>query len=256
MRIELELDDKGEILGDMPDGLKAILARVETTAHGVGYGKGVSKAAEDAKAQIASAIAAEKAKMDALAPLEREKFAREAEENKTLKQQQLEIARDHDRTLKAREEAHATQLLARAEALTKRNARIQQLVVANLRALAAQAGARDESLGELEVILSHRIKFDDDMEPYVVAEDGSGPATHLGKPLPLDLFVKQYLDNHPHHRKPAQGQGGGARGGAALVTRHASTLTVEQVKQQYADRPTSPEAIDAMFQATRQKRSA
>lgn len=252
MKLDIEIDDKGEIVGDPPEGLKAIFARIENTAHGQGFGKGAAKAAEEAKAQILAAVAAEKAKLDAMAPLEREKFARESEENKTLKAQMLEGARETDRQQKAREEVHATQLLERAEALKKRNVKIQALVTAQLKALAAQNGARDESLPELEVILGHRIKFDDEMEPYVVTEDGSGPATHQGKPLTLDLFVKQYLDNHPHHRKPVAGQGGGARGGASLRTTTGSPASLEQAKQSFAE-TRSPESINAIFEAGRKK---
>lgn len=251
-RIELEIDDaKGEILGDPPEVLKAIFARIENTAHGQGFGKGAAKAAEEAKAQIASAVAAEKARLDALAPLEREKFQRESEENKTLKQQMLESSRETDRQMKAREEAHATQLLERAEALKKRNAKIVDLTKHTLRGEARAAGARDESLDELEVILHASIGYTDDMEPFVRNPDGTAK-TVQGKPQTLAAFVKEYLDTHTHHRRPAAGQGGGARGGASF-SGHTGTPSADAAKARIDAGDRSGSAVNDLFLSTRKR---
>jgi hypothetical protein len=251
-RIELEIDDtKGEIVGDVPEAVKAILARVENTAHGAGFGKGAAKAAEEAKAQIAAAVAAEKAKIEAMAPLEREKYQRESEENKTLKQQMLEASRETDRTMKAREEAHATQLLERAEALKKRNAKIVDLTKAQLRGEARAAGARDESLAELEVILHSSVGYTDDMEPYVKAGDGTA-RTVQGKPMSIDAFVKEYLDGHSHHKRPAAGAGGGARGGASFHG-HNTNVSADSARERVASGDRSPSAVNELFEATRKK---
>jgi hypothetical protein len=251
-RIELEIDDaKGEILGDVPEALKAIHARIENAAHGAGFGKGAAKAAEEAKAQIAAAVAAEKAKLDAMAPLEREKYQRETEENKTLKQQMLEASRETDRQMKAREEAHATQLIERAEALKKRNAKIIDLTKAQLRGEARVAGARDESLDELEVILHASIGYTDDMEPYVRSGEGQ-PRTVQGKPMPIATFVKEYLDGHSHHKRPTQGSGGGARGGASFHG-HQSNVTVDAAKARIEGGDRSASAINELFEAGRRK---
>ncbi len=251
-RIELEIDDtKGEIVGEAPESLKAILARIENTAHGAGFGKGAAKAAEEAKAQIAAAVAAEKAKLEAMAPLEREKYQREAEENKTLKQQMLEASRETDRAMKAREEAHATQLLERAEALKKRNAKIVDLTKAQLRGEAKAIGARDESLDELEVILHSSIGYSDDMEPFIKNGDGSA-RTVQGKPMSIAAFVKEYLDSHTHHRRPVQGQGGGARGGASF-SGHTTNVSAEAARARVEGGDRSPGAINELFEASRRK---
>jgi len=251
-RIELEIDDKGDIVGDAPELLKGIFTRIETTAHGQGFGKGAAKAAEEAKAQIASAVAAEKAKLEAMAPLEKEKYLRESEENKTLKQQMLEAARETDRTIKAREEAHATQLLERAEALKKRNAKIVDLTKAQLRSAAQASGARDESLDELEVILHASIGYTDDMEPFVKSGDGTAK-TVQGKPQSIGAFVKEYLDGHSHHRKPAAGAGGGARGGASFNGGHGGHVTVDAAKSRVESGDRSAGAINELFEATRKR---
>lgn len=250
MKVEVEIDDKGEFVGQLPTELDAILTKLKSASHGEGFGKGAQKAAEEAKAQIAAAVAAEKAKLDAMAPLEREKWQSIDEQNKTLKTQLESTLSESRKQMTSAAEAHALELTRKAEALTKRNERIQRLVTANLRSLAAQAGARDESLPELEVILRHRIGFDDDMEPYVKGEDGAPAKTAAGNPLGIDVFVKQYLDNHPHHRKPAPGRGGDARGGASLRGGRSDT-TLDQARTRVAEGDRSYDAINELFQAGR-----
>jgi hypothetical protein len=106
-RIEVELDDKGEIVGDAPEALKGIFTRIETAAHGQGYGKGVAKAAEDAKKQIADTVALELAKKDALLPLERAKWAQIEEDNKSLQTRLIETtANTTGRSRRARNRMH------------------------------------------------------------------------------------------------------------------------------------------------------
>ncbi len=251
-RFEVELDDKGDFVGDVPAELSEVIKRAEIMAHGNGFRGGQSKATEEAKAQLEAALKAERARLEAQMPLEREKWQGVDEENKTLKNQLTNTMRESTKTLQQREEAHAEELTKRVESLNKRNQKIQALVTANLRSLAASAGARDESLTELEVILQHRIGYDDDMEPYVKAEDGSPARTTAGNPLGLDAFVKQYLDNHPHHRKPAPGRGGDARGGASLRG-GGTTTTADAAKTRVADGDRSFDAINELFLATRQK---
>lgn len=249
-KVEVDIDDKGEFVGQLPTELDAILTKIKSASHGEGFGKGAQKAAEEAKQQIASAIAAEKAKLEAMAPLEREKWQGIDEQNKALKGQLETTLSESRKQMTSTAETHALELTRKAEAVQKRNLKIQALVTANLRSLAASAGARDESLSELEVILQHRIGFDDDMEPFVKGEDGTPAKTTAGNPLPIDAFVKQYLDNHPHHRKPVAGRGGNAPGGSSL--RHGgTTTTLDSAKSRVADGDRSFDAINELFQASR-----
>lgn len=254
-RIEIELDDKGELLGDVPEGLSALFKRTESTAYGAGYGKGVEQAAKDAKKQIEDNVKAELLRRDAMAPMEREKYRGIEEENLTLKQRIAESMRDSDRTMKAREEAHARELVDRTERLKRRDEKIRDLVKARLSGLAITAGARDESLPELEIILGSAIGFDDEMEPYVRGEDGQ-PKTVHGKPMSLAAYVKDYLDTHPHHRKPPAGYGSGARGGATFQQYgRESTVSLDAAKQRINGGDRSPNAIDELFQATRKRQA-
>jgi hypothetical protein len=250
-KLDVEVDDKGEFIGQVPAELATILDKIKSTAHGEGFGKGAQKAAEEAKKQIEDAIKAEKLKLDAQMPLEKAKWDEIDQLNKHLKAQLEATAAESRKRLTEVQETHATEMTAKMDALTKRNDKIRALVNAQLRALAASAGARDESISELEVILQHRIGYDDAMEPYVKAEDGTPAKTTAGNPLGIDAFVKQYLDNHPHHRKPTTARGGDARGGASLRGAPAGSGSLTGARERVEGGDRSLDAINDLFNATR-----
>jgi hypothetical protein len=254
-KFDIEIDDKGEFVGQLPGELNAILEKVKATAHGEGFGKGNQKAAEEAKKQIEDAIKSERLKLEAQMPLEKARWDEIDQQNKLLKQNYETAIAESRKSMTAREEAHALETTKRMEATAKRDAKIRGLVNQTLRGLASAAGARDESLSELEVILQHRIGFDDDMEPYVKGEDGQPAKTAAGNPLGMETFVKQYLENHPHHRKPVAGQGGGARGGASFRGT-ADAIGLDAAKERVAHGDRSATAINDVFEAARKKRSA
>lgn len=248
--VSFEIDEKGDLVGDAPSALKAILERESIMSYGNGVKSGQGKAAEEAKKQLEETLRLEKSKWEAQLPLEREKWSSVETENKALKSQLLDHARESQMTLRQREEAHAAELLARADALKVRDAKIRGLVNANVKALAAQAGAREESLSELEVILSASIGYDEQMDPYVKDADGN-PKLQAGKRVSIESYVKEYLDTHPHHRKPVNARGGDARGGASLRGT-GPVPSVDAAKAAFAE-TRSPDAINELFLATRKK---
>lgn len=254
-KLEIELDEKGEFVGTLPTELASVLDKIRTTAHGEGYGKGAQKTAAEAKQQIEDAIRAEKLKLETAFPLEKAKWDDIDAQNKLLKTQLETSLGESRKRMQEREEAHALDITRRADAIAKRNEKIKGLVGSNVRALAAKAGAREESLSELDVILQSRIAFDDEsMDPFVLAEDMKTPAkTPAGNPLSIEAFVQQYLDTHPHHRKPTGATGGNARGGAALHggNRDAVSLTAATDRIHSGDR--SAGAVNALFEASRRK---
>jgi hypothetical protein len=213
-RLEIEFDDKGELVGDMPPTLKELLTRSETMAYGNGFKNGVSETTVKTKTQFEETLRAELAKKDALAPMEREKLARIEEENNALN---------------------------------------TRLTGDQLEGLAIAAGARDESLSELKVILGAYVGFSDDMEPFIKGEDGQPRRLANGQNVPIKAFVKDYLDTHPHHRKPAAGVGGGARGGRTFqgYDRDQPTLATARARVDQGDR--SAGAINELFEASRRK---
>jgi hypothetical protein len=64
VRIEIEFDEQGEIVGSIPPVLAAFIERKERAAYGQGSGKGKQKAAEDAKKQILESVEAQLAKSE------------------------------------------------------------------------------------------------------------------------------------------------------------------------------------------------
>lgn len=254
-KFEIEIGDNGELVGTAPTELDAIFKRIETTAHGAGFTTGTTKATEEAKAQIEAARIAERARIEALAPLQKDQYERESAENKTLKTQLLEVSRSHGDALKSQEERNAQALLERSGRNQKLSERIVALTKDSLKGHAVRFGARDESLAELEVILHSSIGYDDDMTPYVRNGDGSR-RTVQGKDLTIDAFVKEYLDTHTHHRKPTTGGGGGARGGASFHGHKGGDISADAAKARYEGGDRSAGAINDLFEATRQKKAS
>lgn len=252
-RFEIDIEDGN--IKDVPAELKAILDRIDNEAHGRGFGKGAEKTAAEAKGQIEAAVRDAIAKREALEPMEREKWATIEADNKALRTQISDYHRESAKVSREREELHASELLKRAEANRIREDRIRELTRGQIRSLAQASGARDESLDELSVILWDAIGFDDEMKPFVKTPDGKQHMT-LGKPTDLPGFVKKYLEEHPHHRKSAAGQGGGSRGGHSFQTSYQrqDTASFEDAKNRIDSGDRSNDAINELFEASRRKR--
>jgi hypothetical protein len=255
-KFEIELDDKGEFVGAVAPEFVSVLDRIKSASHGEGFGKGAQKAAEEAKAQIASTVAAEKIKLESAFAADRVRWGEIEELNKVLKTQLDGTMQEHRKTLTAQSEAHADEITRRVKALTVRDDQIRALVNQSLKGLAAQFGTHEESLPELEVILQHRIGYTDDMVPFVRGEDGQPAKTTAGNALGIDVFVKQYLDNHAHHRKPAPGRGGDARGGASLRAHGSGATDFDQAKARIDGGDRSVDAINEAFSARLSKRKS
>lgn len=251
-RIEFEIDDKGDIVGDTPPDVENYLKRVYDRGHVAGYGTGREESAKEAKKQIEMAVTAEKLRLERELPFERERLASLEEDSKNLRRQAIERERDAERLLREREEKHAKDMLERSDKLKQRETQIEKLLMKTLRSEAGLNGARDESLPELEVILKSQIGYDENMEPFVKDEDGRAKIVG-GVKQTIESFVKQYLDSHPHHRKAQVGRGGGARAGASLTGTPPGSLSAEAAGQRIDQGDHSPEAINDFFMATRKK---
>lgn len=251
-KIELELDDKGELIGKPPAELDALFKRTETNSYGTGLKKGREDALTEAQKIAEEKIAAERAKWEKENPVQRAKELEE--ENLKLREAEAILAKRYGDTARQREETHAKEMADRAEAIAKRDARLRESLKSTIRAAAVHAGARDESLSELESLLVTRIQRDADLNEVVIGEDGK-PLTSAGKPIAVDTFVKSYIDAHPHHKKPSGRTGGGAtggntmRGGSVEVSEAAARERLES-----GDR--SPGAINALFEATRKQKAS
>lgn len=225
-KIEIDLPDDGTLdENNLPEALKKPFQAMFDKA----FGKGAEKAAKEAKAQLEKEIErvtkelkttggdpvlAEKAKT-----LELElSQLREAEATRTNNLQEAQRIRD-ERHAKELEDRDGKVRAAQTE-VERRTSRIRELVTAEVRIAAQRHGAREESLGELDLLLSRRIGLNaEDLQAFVADDtDPSKPAVGAdGKPVTIDGLVQQYLTDHPHHKAPAGGRGGGAAGGRSMA---------------------------------------
>lgn len=251
-RVELEFDDKGEILGEkLPPELDALFKRTETAGYGNGLKKGREDTLKETAAQHEAALKAEREKWEKENPVGR---VRELEtELGSLRESEAEKLTRYNKNAREREEVHAKEIADKAEAIAKRDRRLGDMLRSSIRSEAIGAGAREESLAELEMLLSARVAYDDEFQPYVKDETGR-PMEKTGKPVTVSEFVKDYISTHPHHRKPTAGQGGGARGGAGYSGHTVTTEAAAVAAIDSGDR--SPTAINALFEATRKKRAS
>jgi 23S rRNA pseudoU1915 N3-methylase RlmH len=247
----IEIDDKGDLVGTAPAELDGIFKRIESTGHGAGYTKAQQEATEKLKAEIERVRTEEAARVRAEQPHLTEKLSRFESDNQALNKQVQDNAREYTKNLTAREEAHARVLTEQAERQKKLVTRIEASTRQVLKGMAKALGARDESMDELDIILAGSIGYTDEMEPFVKNPDGT-TRSHLGKPMSIEAYVKDYLDTHPHHRKPAQGQGGGARGGASFQG-HSHAVSFDAAKARIESGDRSAGAINEAFEALRKR---
>lgn len=247
-------EETNQIEGDVPDPLNDILKRVEGEALTRGRGEGIEQAAKDAKSQIESAVAQKAKELEAQAPYEKARLSQLESDNASLASKLAELTKEQSDASKALKEAHAEDIIERTKRIEAREGLIKKLTARSLRGEALQAGAREESLDELELILSHYVGYDQDMEPFIKGPDGQ-PIIVQGTQQSINSFVKDYLEKHPHHRRPPTAyRPGRARHGVSLTdpgqnpqtSRDAAVSRIEG-----GDR--SAGAIDALFKATRKQ---
>jgi len=251
-KIELELDDKGEIIGKLPAEVDALFKRTETTGYGTGLKKGREDALTEAEKAAEARIAAEKAKWEKENPVQRVKELEE--ENLKFRESETTLAKRYGDTARQREETHAKEMADRAEALAKRDTQLQKALQSTIRVAALTAGAREETLDVLAEHLAKRITRDADLEPVVVADDGK-PMTVQGKPVTVEAFVKSFLDQKPSFKKPVGGKGGGATGGASFHG-HDGVPSKEAAIAAIETEGITPDRISQLFQATRKPKAS
>ena len=160
---------------------------------------------------IAEAVRRARAKPEP-SPVEAEELRQAKARLAEIEREKAERKGEYEKALKMREDDHAAEMAKAKAELERRTLRLREAAKADIRAAAAEHGARKESLAELEVLLSQRLTLDDEtLTMRVLGEDG--------KPSDLTVseLVRGYLDANQHHR-PAPTGGGGARGGATVTT--------------------------------------
>lgn len=157
---------------------------------------------------IAEAVRRARAKPEP-SPVEAEELRQAKARLAEIEREKAERKGEYEKALKMREDDHAAEMAKAKAELERRTLRLREAAKADIRAAAAEHGARKESLAELEVLLSQRLTLDDEtLTMRVLGEDGK-PSD-----LTVSALVKGYLDANQHHRAAPTG-GGGARGGAS-----------------------------------------
>lgn len=252
-QITIDIDDKGEIVGAPPAQIEALFKRTETTGYGNGLKKGREDAGVESKAELEARLASERTKWEESHPLDKAKLRELEDDNKRFRESEASLVKRYTDNQREREESHAKEVANKNERVGALTRKLNDMLASQIRTEAASAGARDESLDELAVILRHYIELDDNLETIVKDTDGK-PTMKQGKPISSAEFIRDYLGKHAHHRKPAGGPGGGARGGASYqgnTSAVSETAAVDRVTG--GDR--SPDAINSLFEATRRRAS-
>ena len=168
-------------------------------------------------------------KKGGLTPAEREELAALRDEKSRLEQTVAEHNNDWKGALEKNnqrwEAKYSADLAARDAEIKVRDERLtriqQQTKLGAIRAAAVAAGARDESLPELEKLLGADIAFDAETDaPFVPGADGTKQ--------PIEQFVTDYLTKHPHHLGRGKGTPGRAAGGASFAGRTINTADAQK----------------------------
>ncbi len=232
--VEIEIGENGEI-GKLPEDIQKFLDKRINDA----YQKGADKAEARFKSLIVDPKEIERlrtvekeAEDQRIALLERDKKYEEA--------QQIRDKRHND-ALKAEQDAHG-----------KTKTKIRELVGKSVRAAAVEAGARAESLDELERLIGADVDLDDELNPFIKGKDGNALADKDGNRIGIEGYVADYLERKPHHKAAPPAKGGKAPGGASLRGPTPPTNELDRLRQRAEDEP-SPETARALAGSIRQR---
>ena len=203
--ITIEIGENGEI-GTLPDPIQKFLNKRIDEA----YQKGADKSEKALKSLIVD-------------PKEIERLKAIEKDFEDQRIALLERDKNYEEAQKMRDKRHQDELEQERKAHQKTKVKVRESVQAKIRAAAVEAGARSESLDELERLVGADIDFDDDLNPFIKGADGQ-PLEKDGKRIDIDGYVRDYLDKKPHH-KAVVAKGGKAPGGAAMRGQPVRPLT-------------------------------
>lgn len=244
--LNIEVDDKGQIVGELPDALKThIGTAIDTTlktkekelsdrAFNEGFAKGNAKKADELRPHI-------------IDPAERERMKTLEKELEDRKIADLERDKKYEEANAIREKRYQDELSKKDEAIGLRESKLKAGARSEIKAAALKFGARDESLDELASILAGEIHFDEKLDPIVMGTDGKAAVDAKGQPLTIEGRVRAYLDSHRHHVKGQEGHGGGAGRGATFDNlsddARAAQEKVAAAEKALAENPRSDAAV-------------
>ena len=221
MKLEIEIDDT---TGKPVGALDAAAEKFRQSVFNEGFGKGASKSAAEAQAQIEKAIADAKAGNDPLAKAKIDTLEKDAAR---LREEIAKRDGDWKAQLDARKDLEALELKGRDEKITaltadveKRAAKLADLAGSEIKATALKFGAHENVVEDVAALLKDQIGLDADLNWFVKDQKDSAKVRlgADGKPVTIEGLVEKFLTDKPQFKASGAVRGAGAVGGRSLVT--------------------------------------
>ncbi len=210
-----------------------------------GGGKGLTQA--DIDRAVNDALAKERRKFGAdpdVVAKERERLKKLEDAEAERERKEAERKGEYDRVVESIRKEHTTELSAREERYNKLRDELKtERVTKTVEISAATAGA----INPKQVAkLMDNVILDDHNQPQVLDDDGK-PKLKNGKPYPIDLAVKEFLNDNPHLKKATgttetAGEGGASgadAGGGGMDDK--STPDLKKLEDDYTTKRTRAE---------------
>lgn len=224
--IVIEVDEQGNI-GTLPEPVQAFVNKAINEA----FKRGAQKVEREMSSR-------------AIDPAERERLLQAQADANLLREEIATRDKNFEEAARLREERFQRELDQREQALKsketeigRRDARLRGMLGAEIRAAAVAAGARDESLPELQKLLGADLDLDENLEPFVKGEGNAPKLDKDGKPVSIEGLVREYLASHPHHLRGGQSQSGRAQGGASIGRSVAAPSPADEAVERLAADP-------------------
>ncbi len=224
--IVIEVDEQGNI-GTLPEPVQAFVNKAINEA----FKRGAQKVEREMSSR-------------AIDPAERERLLQAQADANLLREEIATRDKNFEEAARLREERFQRELDQREQTLKsketeigRRDARLRGMLGAEIRAAAVAAGARDESLPELQKLLGADLDLDENLEPFVKGEGNAPKLDKDGKPVSIEGLVREYLASHPHHLRGGQSQSGRAQGGASIGRSVAAPSPADEAVERLAADP-------------------
>lgn len=224
--IVIEVDDQGNI-GTLPEPVQAFVNKAINEA----FKRGAQKVEREMSSR-------------AIDPAERERLLQAQADANLLREEIATRDKNFEEAARLREERFQRELDQREQTLKsketeigRRDARLRGMLGAEIRAAAVAAGAREESLPELQKLLGADLDLDENLEPFVKGEGNAPKLDKDGKPVSIEGLVREYLASHPHHLRGGQSQSGRAQGGASIGRSVAAPSPADEAVERLAADP-------------------
>lgn len=224
--IVIEVDEQGNI-GTLPEPVQAFVNKAINEA----FKRGAQKVEREMSSR-------------AIDPAERERLLQAQADANLLREEIATRDKNFEEAARLREERFQRELDQREQALKsketeigRRDARLRGMLGAEIRAAAVAAGAREESLPELQKLLGADLDLDEHLEPFVKGEGNAPKLDKDGKPVSIEGLVREYLASHPHHLRGGQSQSGRAQGGASIGRSVAAPSPADEAVERLAADP-------------------